>query len=905
MLVRHIACGLGLLMGLASAQTLSVEGAQALTYKRAAGIDLKLHVFKPADWRITDHRAAIVFFFGGGWTNGHPRQFAPHCRYLAARGMVAITAEYRVKQRGDATPYDCVEDAKSALRWVRQHADELGVDPWKIAAGGGSAGGHIAACTAVVTGFDQPDEDRRVSSRPDALVLFNPVTDTGPGNQSNRRFGVRSAEVSPVVQVSPDAPPCILFHGTADRPVPVAQAVAFQRAMNRVGVRCDLQLYSGRGHGFFNHRPGTMRDYISTVRYMDRFLSSLGWIQGPPTIAPEGAASWHGYTRRDSDLQGRRLIVVEPDQPAEGRPWIWRARFFGHEPQTDVALLSQGFHLVYVDVADLYGNAEAIAAWDACYNHVTKSLGLSPKPALECMSRGGLIAYRWAARHPERVACIYADAPVCDIKSWPGGKGTGKGHQGSWRRCLEAHGVTETAAMQWRENPIDVLAPIAEARVPLLHVVGADDEVVPVAENTTVLARRYRALGGRIRVISKPGIGHHPHSLVDPSAIVEFIQRHTTGSGDWFSLRGGLDRSRRRFEAGGDARVAFLGGSITHNSGWRDQVGDDLMRRFPKTRFSFVNAGIPSFGSTPGAFRLSRDVFANGQVDLLFIEAAVNDSTNGRSREEMIRGMEGIVRHARRRSPRTDMVMLQFVDPDKVAQLDGGAIPAVIAAHEQVARRYAVPSVNLALEVTERIQGGDFTWKGDFKDLHPSPFGQKLYADAVSRMFDTAWRTPSSEAAPGPHPLPAPLDRGSYAGGVMVPLSAADLSEGWTLTPSWTPTDGKGTRPGFVRVPMLVTTTPGAAATLSFEGTAVGVLVTAGPDAGVIESRVDGGPWRRTDLLTRWSGRLHLPWSHVLHAGLSPGSHRMELRFAAQQPDRPGKAAARLAWFLVNQGRRP
>ena len=109
----------------------------------------------------------------------------------------------------------------------------------------------------------------------------------------------------------------------------------------------------------------------------------------------------------------------------------------------------------------------------------------------------------------------------------------------------------------------------------------------------------------------------------------------------------------------------------------------------------------------------------------------------------------------------------------------------------------------------------------------------------------------------------------------------------------------------LVRVPMLVTTTPGAAATLSFEGTAVGVLVTAGPDAGVIESRVDGGPWRRTDLLTRWSGRLHLPWSHVLHAGLSPGSHRMELRFAAQQPDRPGKAAARLAWFLVNQGRRP
>ena len=182
-------------------------------------------------------------------------------------------------------------------------------------------------------------------------------------------------------------------------------------------------------------------------------------------------------------------------------------------------------------------------------------------------------------------------------------------------------------------------------------------------------------------------------------------------------------------------------------------------RRFPETEFDFINAGIPSTGSTPGAFRLMRDVFGHGPVDLLFEEAAVNDSTNFRDATEMLRGMEGIVRHARLVNPCLDVVVMHFVDPSKMAEYDRGKQPVVITQHEKVARHYGVPSINLALEVTQRINAGEFTWKDDFKDLHPSPFGQELYFNTIMRLFDHAWSKPvSAEAKARPHPMPEPLD---------------------------------------------------------------------------------------------------------------------------------------------------
>ena len=147
-----------LLLTFAPAQAPGLPGSQPRKYKQAGGVDLRLHVFKPDGWKPADRRPAVVFFFGGGWTSGTPQQFAPHGSYLARRGLVAISAEYRVKRRGDATPFDCVSDGKSAIRWVRAHANELGIDANRIAAAGGSAGGHVAACTSFIDGFDDPQK---------------------------------------------------------------------------------------------------------------------------------------------------------------------------------------------------------------------------------------------------------------------------------------------------------------------------------------------------------------------------------------------------------------------------------------------------------------------------------------------------------------------------------------------------------------------------------------------------------------------------------------------------------------------------------------------------------------------------------------------------------------------------
>jgi len=627
-----------------------------------------------------------------------------------------------------------------------------------------------------------------------------------------------------------------------------------------------------------------------------------------------GATRWHGYARHDFTVDGRAALLVRPERPAAGRPWVWRTEFFGHAPQADLALLRIGLHLAYIDLQDMYGGPAALRHMDAFHAHLVERSGLAAKVVLEGFSRGGLHAFGWAARHPDRVACIYADAPVCDIRSWPGGRGRGPGSAADWRKCLAAYGLTEAEAEAYTGNPVDILRPLAAAGVPLLHVCGAADEAVPVEENTGVIERRYRELRGPIEVILKPFCGHHPHSLKNPAPIVDFVRRHTRIAVpaaareaapygyDYFVPRDGLENCRRRFLSG-SGRVAFLGGSITAAPGWRDMVGDDLRRRFPGTRFQFLNAGVPSLDSTPGAFRFERDVLEHGRVDLLFCEAAVNDEANGRTAGEQIRGMEGIVRHVRRAAPGMDVVLLHFADLAKLAVIRQGGTPAVVAAHEAVADRYGCPSVDLAQEVAERIHAGEFTWERDFRDLHPAPFGHALYARAVGRLLDEAWgEPPAPDAAERLHPLPEPLDPAAYDRGRLVDVAAADIGEGWRLLPRWMPDDGTATRPGFAGVPALVADRPGATLRLGFFGTAAGIFAVSGPDAGAVEYRVDGGAFTTLDLYTPWSRSLHLPWAQVLAAGLTGGAHELEVRVAeAAHPESRGHAV-RIAHFLVAGG---
>jgi acetyl esterase len=264
-------------------------------YKTTDDLDLRLWIFNPDNHTGDSQTPAIIFFFGGGWNSGSPEHFVRQSQHLADRGMVAIVADYRVKSRNGVPVVKCVQDAKSAMRWVRKNAEDLGIDPNRIAAGGGSAGGHLAASTAMLPLHDASGDDLSVSCQPNALVLFNPVLvlwhvegkDFGREEKLRhmpKRLGADPESMSPYHNLRTGLPPAIIFHGTADEIVPYASIELFVHRSKELGNRCELVTYEGADHGFFN-----VGDYFNdTVQRMDAFLVSLGYIQAAPNASQDG-----------------------------------------------------------------------------------------------------------------------------------------------------------------------------------------------------------------------------------------------------------------------------------------------------------------------------------------------------------------------------------------------------------------------------------------------------------------------------------------------------------------------------------------------------------------------------------------------------------------------------------------
>lgn len=380
--------------------------------------------------------------------------------------------------------------------------------------------------------------------------------------------------------------------------------------------------------------------------------------------------------------------------------------------------------------------------------------------------------------------------------------------------------------------------------------------------------------------------------------------------------RGSISNSYNTFTNKKKGTVGFLGGSITHMKGWVDIIEKDLKMRFPDTEFTFINAGIPSIGSVPDAFRLESDVLNKGNIDLIFVEAAVNDNTNESSPEAPLKGMEGIIRHLLSANSYTDIIMLDFIYEPFIDMLKAGQEPDVILSHERVANYYMIPSIRLDLDIFRRLTKGELTWN-QFGGTHPKPFGQALYASAINRLFDSMWIHLSENKA---HIIPEkPLDLRSYYAGSFLDIHDIRLSNGWRIKENWeapenlieskdNSKDLKSSgdsirvrvRDGFTNVPMLESYKINKKLSFDFVGNAIGIFCVAGPSAGIIKYRIDKQEWRELDTFTKWSNALYIPWLYILADGLSNSTHKIEMYMIDSHNPLSNGNTIQIRQFVVN-----
>ena len=290
---------------------------RAVTYKTVGDKELQIHLHFPPNWKPRDRRPAIIFFFGGGWTGGTPGQFEFQADYLAGRGMVAARADYRVKSRDGVTPDKCVEDARSAVRWMRKNSRRLGIDPEKLIASGGSAGGHLAACMMIADSVEAEGDDLSISTIPQAMVLFNPVL-SFEHEQMVTRLGDNkhlARKISPTAHLDKKSPPALILFGTNDRLK--AFGDAYWEKAEKVQVRAEKFLAEGQPHGFFNRSPWRERTLIAA----DKFLASLGYLRGEPTVEvpQDETAGEQRDMRNRSQASGQMKRWLKMDKNDDGK----------------------------------------------------------------------------------------------------------------------------------------------------------------------------------------------------------------------------------------------------------------------------------------------------------------------------------------------------------------------------------------------------------------------------------------------------------------------------------------------------------------------------------------------------------------------------------------------------------
>ncbi|OQP61258.1 G-D-S-L family lipolytic protein [Niastella vici] len=431
------------------------------------------------------------------------------------------------------------------------------------------------------------------------------------------------------------------------------------------------------------------RVYEAIINKTDASFDIFKKIKEPFTVS-----SYYGYDCAEFTFNGKKAKIVKPRRAAEGRPWIWNARFWNVEPQTEIALLDRGFHVVYCDVAELFGNAEAIDSWNKFFAFLQKA-GLAKQACLEGFSRGGIYAYSWAAQNPDKVACVYADAPVLDVKSWPGGKGSGKGSAAEWATFKKDFGyATDSAACTFKGNPIDIVDKIVQGGYPMLHVVGDADNVVPVSENTAIFEQKVQALGGKLQVIHKPGVNHHPHSLANPTPIVDFILKavhkkimyavipapgaeYRFGNGsDWWD---NYDDIQHSLDSVGKVDVLFLGNSITQAIGHRSlEVKGAGTRAFDSvlSSYKYGVAGIRGDRTQNLLWRIQHTEFSKADPAVVVVTIGVNNFKDEEALD-VVAGIQTILKALDQKLPTAKIVLM-------------GPLPAGNTINDDYRKKYAM-----------------------------------------------------------------------------------------------------------------------------------------------------------------------------------------------------------------------
>lgn len=443
---------------------------------------------------------------------------------------------------------------------------------------------------------------------------------------------------------------------------------------------------------------------------------------------PKTVSAWNGFLREEFTIDGRRAFIVFPEKPVasrKGLPWIWRPQFFDYKPVADLELVKRGYAAVFINMDDLYGASKAMDAMDKFYKYLVNERGFSSKPVLIGLSRGGLYALNWAEKNPNCVAGIYVDAPVCDFKSWPAGKGRGKGSPGDWKKCLDAYGFNEQQALSYKGNPVDNMSGMAKAGIPLLFISRTEDDVVPIEENTDLFVKRYSRLGGPVRVIRRPG-GHHPHGFDNPAHIVDFV----------LSVTG----------QAAPLRIVCLGDSNTFGAGvagankdtlrWSHLLGQKLKKKLKQKEIEVLNCGINgrtllSKGDLPYIKTGEYLNALNSHAQIAIIALGTNDAKpqNRKFMDEFKQNYADIIAELRKNMPNIQIycaVPLPSWQPS--SQIDKETVEnSIVPLVRQVARENKCKTVDFFTA---------FQHKPELlpDKVHPNADGQAIMADIA---FDT------------------------------------------------------------------------------------------------------------------------------------------------------------------------